>query len=665
MTITNTFAAKLAVAFVAVAMVFSAFVAPAKAQTTEDLQKMINDLLAQVAALQSQVGQGGTSVASGVCPYTWTRDLSIGSTGGDVMKLQQFLNADADTRIAASGVGSVGMETEYYGALTAAAVSKMQVKYRADILSPANLVNPTGYFGPSSRAKANALCAVAPVAPTPDPVDDEDAVDDEDDETPAPSPVLGGEADLTTYELRDAADTIIQEGDRDVEIGEITVEFSNGDAEISRIDVSLAASGDPDEQGETRPWNAFRSISLWVDGDKVAEKRIDRRSDYLNDRDGSVRFSGLNLVVREDDTTDIIVAVEVAGTVRGADTAGQEEWTLTLGDVRFFDADGVASTLGTTGADTAVFTIEEAGINEEVRLSLASANPSSANIVVDKTSATNGVTVFAFDLEARNGDIDMETIVVRVETPGASTTNVVNRAVLNLDGRNYTARSIQAGVAATALNAGRSAYVDDVTREAVWYLFDIDRNFVAEERDRVTARLNLDFRPTGATFTNYENSTQIVAGFGNDEKGFWVAEGARLLATADLKGAADGETHTLLVEGAAVEYVSEAYTAEKTGTEPLPGTISLTFEVTAIDTNVVISEDASDILYTLTGATETDAIVTCSGVTKSALDTFTINDGATRNCTLSLKFTTTTGFVKLTLDEVGGTPVNDVETKNN
>jgi hypothetical protein len=91
MTIAKDFAAKASVAFVAAAMIFSMFAPSVKAQSSEDLQKMINDLLAQIASLQSQVGQGGTSVASGICPYTWTRDLSVGSTGGDVMKLQQYL----------------------------------------------------------------------------------------------------------------------------------------------------------------------------------------------------------------------------------------------------------------------------------------------------------------------------------------------------------------------------------------------------------------------------------------------------------------------------------------------------------------------------------------------------------------------------------------------
>ncbi|MCA9360337.1 hypothetical protein KC730_00425, partial [Candidatus Kaiserbacteria bacterium] len=251
MTIAKDFASKLLVAFVAAAMIFTAFASTAKAQTTEDLQQMINDLLAQVAALQSSTGQGATGVASGVCPYTWTRDLSSGSTGADVMKLQQFLNADPDTRVAAAGAGSVGAETEYYGPATAAAVSKFQVKYRSDILSPANLVNPTGYFGPSSRAKANASCVTAPVVED----DADDSMDDDDDS----SVTLGGEAALDIFEVDDADDVDVQEGDEDVEIGVFTIEFSDGDAEISRLDVAV-------ERTSSDPWDVFETISLWVDG---------------------------------------------------------------------------------------------------------------------------------------------------------------------------------------------------------------------------------------------------------------------------------------------------------------------------------------------------------------------------------------------------------------
>jgi peptidoglycan hydrolase-like protein with peptidoglycan-binding domain len=204
-TLTKDITAKFAVAAVAVAMIFAAFAPSAQAQTTEDLQQMINDLLAQVAQLQAQTGgtTGGGS-ASDVCPYTWTRDLTMGSEGADVMKLQQFLNDTPDLRVAPAGSpGSAGMETMYYGPATAAAVSKMQVMFRAEVLTPGGLVNPTGYFGSMSRAKANDLCVADA---TTDEVDDaevdeaEEGTEDEDDEEMAD---LQGEGTLTTFEIDD------------------------------------------------------------------------------------------------------------------------------------------------------------------------------------------------------------------------------------------------------------------------------------------------------------------------------------------------------------------------------------------------------------------------------------------------------------------------------
>ncbi len=55
MTIAKDFASKAAIAFVALAMIFSMFAPSAKAQSSEDLQTMINTLLAQIAALQAQL----------------------------------------------------------------------------------------------------------------------------------------------------------------------------------------------------------------------------------------------------------------------------------------------------------------------------------------------------------------------------------------------------------------------------------------------------------------------------------------------------------------------------------------------------------------------------------------------------------------------------------
>lgn len=88
------------------------------------------------------VVDGGGVVVSPVIT-SFNRDLELGSTGEDVRRLQQFLNAHSAI-IASDGPGSPGLETDYFGSMTRAAL----VRYQASAgISPA-----VGYFGPITRA---------------------------------------------------------------------------------------------------------------------------------------------------------------------------------------------------------------------------------------------------------------------------------------------------------------------------------------------------------------------------------------------------------------------------------------------------------------------------------------------------------------------------------
>ncbi len=53
--------------------------------------------------------------------------MKLGTISSDVKMLQQYLNKDELTRVATTGPGSVGFETERFGPLTHKAVIKFQI----------------------------------------------------------------------------------------------------------------------------------------------------------------------------------------------------------------------------------------------------------------------------------------------------------------------------------------------------------------------------------------------------------------------------------------------------------------------------------------------------------------------------------------------------------
>jgi len=126
------------------------YIAPAQTQTqqqtTVSSQARLNALIAQLNAIMAQLKlQGGETVATvGVTGGTFARNLTVGHTGDDVLRLQQYLNTHGFV-IAESGPGSLGNETTRFGALTRAALKKFQLSKG---ITPAS-----GYFGPLTRAQ--------------------------------------------------------------------------------------------------------------------------------------------------------------------------------------------------------------------------------------------------------------------------------------------------------------------------------------------------------------------------------------------------------------------------------------------------------------------------------------------------------------------------------
>lgn len=131
-------------------------------------------------------------VSATVCPYAWARNLTVGSVGDDVLKLQQFLNSDEGTVVARFGPGSRGNESKNYGPATKRAVAKFQEKYAGEVLAPAGLAFGSGFVGTLTRAKLNSLCAAPAV----------------DAQTPQNTPTVAGQASASSVPYSDQSNLL-------------------------------------------------------------------------------------------------------------------------------------------------------------------------------------------------------------------------------------------------------------------------------------------------------------------------------------------------------------------------------------------------------------------------------------------------------------------------
>lgn len=94
-------------------------------------------------------------VPAAVSNALFTRDLQKNSSGADVKQLQVILNSNVATQIAASGTGSPGNETDYFGLLTEKAVQKFQEKYGIAVSGDSGY----GIVGPKTRAKLTEIAS--------------------------------------------------------------------------------------------------------------------------------------------------------------------------------------------------------------------------------------------------------------------------------------------------------------------------------------------------------------------------------------------------------------------------------------------------------------------------------------------------------------------------
>ena len=358
------------------ALVFGA-VAPATAVTVAELQAQINALMAQLTALQ-----GGSSTASA----SFTKDLTVGSTGSEVSALQNVLVSGGYL------VMPAGASMGYFGSLTKAAV----MKWQAAVGLPS-----TGFVGSMSRAKLNASGASTGSTGTTGTVSGSIS-------TP------GAEGTLTVTSAPVSSSTVYVGDMKDVVLA-FDAKATNSDILVQRAKIDLGTSANI----YNKVFNKIYLLSS--DGSVIASSDLNS-STVVKDSDSRyyITLSGFSSLVKKGETRNYKVAVDLMPSV---DSAYRTSYTIRFAasGVRAVDGAGVSlySPANATDISKSVTVAASLVDSANMSVSLNSSSPLAREVVAADGSSNDEadkVVVLVFDIRAEKSDVKITDLINFVVT---------------------------------------------------------------------------------------------------------------------------------------------------------------------------------------------------------------------------------------------------------
>lgn len=374
---------KLFASAVAFTMVLSLVAVPASAQTTAELTAQINSLLAMIAQLQAQIASITTG---GYAATTFTKDLTVGSTGAEVSALQQFLVSKGFLTMPA------GVAYGYFGSLTKAALAG----YQASVgIAPA-----AGYFGPITRAHLNALTPTTTPGST----------------TVGAITTPGVEGTLSVSSNNSGLVSTIYEGDENVAILGFNVEAKNSDIAVQRVKLDL---GDT-----TQIYNKIYSKIYVTDGSNVLASSDLNSSTVVKDNGRYyITLTGFNFVVSKDAKKQVVIKADVMPTIDS--TLISQTYTVRLAEngVRGVDGAGIDQYAGGTSITKSVTTAKSLTDSAALKMSLNNSSPKKSEVVASEGSNNNELdklSVLVFDVKAEKDNVTLDDLKVNFVVAGGN-----------------------------------------------------------------------------------------------------------------------------------------------------------------------------------------------------------------------------------------------------
>lgn len=561
-------------------------------------------------------GTGGSGTQFGVpANFLFTRNLTIGSTGTDVLYLQRILNASADTRLAASGPGSPGFETTYFGPITRSAVIRFQNKYRAEVLTPLGLAAGTGFVGPSTRAKLNALLTVTtpPVVVVPPPTGGTPPV-----VSPSTCTITttGVEGSLSATQTNAGLPSTIYEDDDQVGILGVRLEARNSDICVQRVKLDLGT--------DTKIYNKILSRIYVTDGSTVfASQNLNANTVVREGGRYYITISGFNMLVARNATRNLIIKADVQPNIDSTDI-DTETYTVRLDadGIRGIDGAGIDQYAGDTTITRTLSVDESLRESASLTVSLNTASPRKTDVVATSGSTENEIdrmALFNFDVRAERDDITITDLVVAISKSGSGAATASTTAYLYEGNTEIDSATVASGGTAT--------------------FSDVD--YVVPRGTTKTLGIRVDIRNANATEARFTGSVSDITA--ENAQGTSITESGT--ATGYSIGIRNvGPEITLLSSSITTSGVPQSDTANNLSTSTLTATFNvrlravggaITFGTVASSTPAFASSTTGFKVYrdgafdaSIGSAATTTSYSTPSGVTTSGLtESWTLAEG--------------------------------------
>ena len=359
------------------------------------------------------------AMIAGAQGYAFNTNLTVGSTGADVVALQTWLMANGYSIPALSA----GTAKGYFGSQTKTAVQAYQT---------AKSIPSTGFVGPLTRGALNggASAPVAvgcpagytctPNAGTPTVVPG------------APIVMNGTDGSLTVSLSSYAGNVTVKKGETKDMVA-VKVQATAAPVSVTRFDVRM----------DKRPWLYFTKITLSdSSGTVIATKSLSASTDATEITVGSdylVRFENISYTVTPG--TDKILVV--SGTaVTSTDKLGSDVnvvVSVPSGSIRTVNGKGYTDSLGLTGTTGRTVTLTGTGSTANILARVSPSSPAQRIQTTSTSGQTNGVVLGMFDFKSENSPSTINTLTFTLKDNGGNKafSTIFKRVYLEVDGSTY------------------------------------------------------------------------------------------------------------------------------------------------------------------------------------------------------------------------------------